>query len=165
MLLRKYLSDKNDRHADNLKSMCRLDDIPDKIKKKVFKLGELALEGALRQQITFKQLPDGCDDLGFMNVSTELYLGRTSCSFLHLTLQEFLAAFYVSRQLTVPEKKLLFMENTLIKKHKDRSHLDVLWRFMAGLTEFSDIGWKLVCKATTNPINKKNNVNFFTGRT
>ena len=97
VLLRKYLVENHDPLADHLQG--RLENIPDALREKVLKLGKLALEGALRQQITFEQLPEGCVDLGFMNVSTGLYLGRRSVvsySFLHLTLQEFLAAFYVS---------------------------------------------------------------------
>ena len=116
------------------------------------KLGKLVLEGALKQQITFEQLPDGCVDLGFMNVTTKLYLGRKSVasySFFHLTLQEFLAAFYAS-QLPVGEQKLLCIENMEVDKANLMSsrHLDVLWRFMAGLIGFSVVGWELICKTT-----------------
>ena len=154
MLLRKYLIENNDPLADHLQG--RLEDIPNELREKVLKLGKLALEGALKQQITFEQLPDGCVDLGFMNVTTELYLGMKSVvsySFLHLTLQEFLAAFYVS-QLSCVEQKLLFIENLLIGEDimffykRADSHLDVLWRFLAGLTGFKGIGWKLVHRAT-----------------
>ena len=161
VLLRKYLLENHDTLADNLQG--RLENIPDALREKVLKLGKLALEGALRQQITFEQLPEGVVDLGFMNVSTELYLGRKSAvsySFLHLTLQEFLAAFYVS-QLSGAEQKLLFIEtlNLLITDmfptNTYSNHLDVLWRFMAGLTGFKDIGWKLVHKATQRNLFQK----------
>ena len=153
VLLRKYLIENKDPLAGHLQG--RLKDIPDTLREKVLKLGKLALEGALQQQITFELLPDGCVDLGFMNVSTELYLGRKSVvsySFLHLTLQEFLAAFYVF-QLSGVEQKLLFIESFLISVSgeiitKESSHLDVLWRFMAGLTGFNNIGWKLVHRGT-----------------
>ena len=156
MLLRKYLVENKDPLADHLQG--RLKDIPDTLREKVLKLGELALEGALKQLITFEQLPDGCVDLGFMNVSTELYLGRKSVvsySFLHLTLQEFLAAFYVF-QLSGVEQKLILIESFLISVSdelitKESSHLDVLWRFMAGLTGFNNIGWKLVRRGTRSP--------------
>ena len=130
VLLRKYLVENKDPLADHLQG--RLQDIPDTLREKVLKLGKLALEGALKQLITFEQLPDGCVDLGFMNVSTELYLGRKSVvsySFLHLTLQEFLATFYVS-QLSGVEQKLIFIESFLISVSdelitKESSHLDI----------------------------------------
>ena len=152
VLLRKYLFENSDQLADQLKG--RLEDIPTELRDKVSKLGKLALEGALQQQITFEQLPDGCSDLGFMNVTTELYLGRKSVvsySFLHLTLQEFLAAFYVS-QLSGVEQKLLFIENAS-NVWSSNSHLDVLWRFMAGLTGFKNIGWKSVGNAMQETFN------------
>ena len=149
VLLNKYLDENHDPLAHHVQG--RLEEVPGTLRGKILKLGKLALEGALRQQITFEQLPDGCVDLGFMNVSTGLYLGHKSVvsySFLHLTLQEFLAAFYVS-QLPGVEQKLLFIENTVANKHTlfRNRHLDVLWRFMAGLTGFKDVGWELVSNA------------------
>ena len=152
VLLRKYLVENHDPLVNHLKGYCKLEDIPNALKQKVLKLGKVALDGALRQQITFDHLPDGCVDLGFMNVSTELYLGIKSVvsySFLHLTLQEFLAAFYVS-QLSNAEQRLLFTEKLVITEDifPTASHLDALWRFMAGLTGFKEVGWELVCRST-----------------
>ena len=153
VLLKKCLVEKRVPLADQISIHSKLEDIPQIIKDQFIKLGKLAFDGALRQELTFEQLPDGCDDLReFMNVSTELYLGRKSTySFLHLTLQEFLAAFYIS-QLPGVEQKLMFIEtNNLLDRKVSlgcSNHLDVLWRFMAGLTGFRDIGWELVGKCT-----------------
>ena len=72
----------NDLLADQLQG--KLEDIPTALRAQVLKLGKLALEGALKQQITFEQLPDGCVDLGFMNITTELYLGKKIRSVLQL---------------------------------------------------------------------------------
>ena len=155
VLLRKYLVEKRDLLADQLSD--KLEDLPETISGQLLKLGELAFEGAMKQKITFEELPYSCDHLGFMNVSTELYLGSKSVvyySFLHLTLQEFLAAYYISK-LPGVEQKLMFIETNLIlegaplTRYLGRSsHLDVLWRFVAGLTEFRDIGWELMFKGT-----------------
>ena len=76
-----------------------------------------------------------------MNVSTGLYLGRNavvSYSFLHLTLQEFLAAFYIS---TLPAEQ----QKSVICSFDDHDlyQLNLVIRFVAGLTGFEDIGWKL----------------------
>ena len=151
VLLTKCLVEKNDPLADQVSKQSKLEDIPQIFKDQFIELGKLAFEGALRQEITFEQLPDGCNDLcEFVNVSTELYLGRKSTySFLHLTLQEFLAAFYIS-QLQGTEQKLIFIENSLITFDMNgrSSHLDVLWRFVAGLTGFKEIGCELIFKAT-----------------
>ena len=127
VLLNKYLSESNGPLADHL--LNDVDHVPTSLKTQLLKLGQLAYEGALKQEISFSRLPDGCDDLGFMNVSTGLYLGRilVSYSFLHLTLQEFLAAFYISH-LPLCEQKVIFTTNFF----KSESHMDVLLRFVAG---------------------------------
>ena len=146
VLMKKFLKEKDESLvADQL---TKLEQLPQTFKIPLLKLGKLALEGTLENKISFEQLPDGCSDLGFMNVTTELYLGSktvVSYSFLHLTLQEFLAAFYVSQQKGV-EQKLVFIENLMLSK-LESSHMDVMWRFMAGLTQFNHVGWNLVYKA------------------
>ena len=114
----------------------------------------------MKKEIVFEKLPNGCDVLGFMNMSTELYMGRKSVvsySFLHLTLQECLGAFYVS-QLQDTQQKLLFIQNVIFsrEKHdgfyprKSSNDLDVMWRFVAGLTGLKNIGCQLLHKATNN---------------
>jgi Ran GTPase-activating protein (RanGAP) involved in mRNA processing and transport len=176
-LLRKYLTERCDPLVEEVHSTFK--DLPETLKDQLIKLGKLAFEGAKREEITFKQLPDGCDGLGFMNISTEFYLGRKSVvsySFLHLTLQEFLAAFYIS-QLPGIEQKLLYIENNqsllypqvrvgavplevFCKYLACRSlgcNMDVMWRFMAGLTGFREIGWELVHKAIHKPISSSQN--------
>ena len=157
VLLRKYLIEKCDPLADNLPD--DIEDLPKDIKQQLIKLGKLAFEGALEKEIVFEKLPDGCDVLGFMNVSTELYMGRKSVvsySFLHLTLQEFLGAFYFS-QLQGAEQKLLFIQNMIFNSEARHAfypriscnHLDVMWRFVAGLTGLKNIGCQLLHKATS----------------
>ena len=168
-LLTKHLTERGDPLVEEVHDTFK--DLPETLKDQLIKLGKLAFEGAQRGEIIFKQLPEGCDDLGFMNISTEFYLGRKSVvsySFLHLTLQEFLAAFYIS-QLPAVEQKLLYIENnkslmypqvlaSVVLHHKFFAckslgcNLDVMWRFMAGLTGFRDIGWELVHEAIHNPL-------------
>ena len=173
-LLRKYLTERGDPLVKEVHDTVTFKDLPENLKDQLIKLGKLAFEGAKRGEITFKQLPEGCGDLGFMNISTEFYLGRKSVvsySFLHLTLQEFLAAFYIS-QLPAIEQKLLYIENNEFLMHpqlnlmvpaplrdihnyftcKFGCNLNVMWRFMAGLTGFRDIGWELVHEAIHKPL-------------
>ena len=158
VLLRKYLIEKCDPLVDKLSD--DIENLPEDLKEQLIKLGKVAFEGALEKEIVFEKLPDGCDVLGFMNMSTELYMGRKSVvsySFLHLTLQEFLGAFYVS-QLHGTEQKLLFIENVIFgsKAHHgfhpgiSSNHLDVMWRFVAGLTGLKSIGYQLLHKATNS---------------
>ena len=155
VLLIKYLKGKNesDPLITDMLNTTDLGDLPKCIKDQILMLGELAFRGALSQEITFERLPSECDDLGLLNVSTGLYLGRKSYSFLHLTLQEFLAAYYFSH-LSPVEQELNFVNNLVIKNIRSKSHiayrnpLDVMWRFVAGLNGFKNIGWKLVYDAS-----------------
>ena len=154
-LLRKHLEERNHPLANQVSCDTALQELPKCIKEQIILLGELAFEGALNQEITFSKLPSGCDDFGFMNVSTGLYLGRKSYSFLHLTLQEFLAAYFFS-QLPPNEQRLKFVHNNQLQiedryaRNWLKSHLDVMWTFVAGLTRFEHIGWKLVTTSMKN---------------
>ena len=146
-LLMKGLEERSDPLADQVSGDTALDDLPQHIKDQILSLGELAFDGALKQEITFTKLPEGCEDLGFVNVSTGLYFRKKSYSFLHLTVQEFLAAYYFS-QLPPNEQKSKFICNSmLLNDGKPISHLNIMWMFVAGLTGFKNIGWKLVHKA------------------
>ena len=155
ILLMKGLEERSDPQADQVSGDTALDNLPQHIKDQILSLGKLAFDGALKQEITFTKLPEGCDDLGFMNVSTGLFFGRKSYySFLHLTVQEFLAAYYFS-QLLPNEQKSKFICNSgfnLLNEEESVSkwaHLDIMWTFVAGLNGFKNIGWNLVHKANS----------------
>ena len=136
-LLSRHLSSLGDPLARTLPD--RLEYIPHQstLYKQIMKLGRLAFEGRVKEEVIFKQLPEGCTDLGLLNTCSELY-GRkenVTYNFLHLTLQEFLGGFYVS-QLPANEQRILFVE------HHKLDHLNVVWRFVAGLTRMQSIGWE-----------------------
>ena len=101
------------------------------------RLGRLAFEGRVREEVIFKELPEGCSALGLLNTCSELYGWRENVTynFLHLTLQEYLGAFYIS-QLPASEQRKLFV------KHCKLGRLNVVWRFVAGLTRMQAIGWE-----------------------
>ena len=148
-LLRRYLKEKEYSLASTLPD--NLGDLPhdSDIYQQLMKVGELAFNGTLREQVIFKQLPEGCSDLGLLVKHTALYTGEesTTYNFFHLTLQEYMSAFYVS-QLPADEQRKLFSE------HNSRYNMDVVWRFVAGLTKMQSIGWeevkKVKSKSTTD---------------
>ena len=115
-----------------------LEDLPhdSDIYQQLVKLGELAFNGKLREQVIFKKLPEGCSDLGLLVKHTALYTEEesTTYNFFHLTLQEYMSAFYIS-QLPADEQRTLFSE------HHSPS-MDVVWRFVAGLMKMQNIGWE-----------------------
>ena len=83
-------------------------------------------------QLIFRDLPFDFDDLGFMDSVTELHVTEgtvSSYNFLHLTFQEFLAAFQIS---TMSEEKQI----EYFRKHKD-GRLKMVLRFLAGLKKLS----------------------------
>ena len=91
----------------------------------------------LLEQVTrlkFTDLPEKFNGLGFMDSVFEFFVTQksiTSHNFLHLTLQEFLAAVHISTMDTNQR-----LEH--FKRHTD-GRLRVVLRFLAGLTDLNDI--------------------------
>ena len=112
----------------------KLEDLPHDLYQQLVKVGELAFNGKLKDEVIFKQLPEGFSDLGLLVKHTALYTRKesTTYNFFHLTLQEYMSAFYIS-QLQADEQKTLFSEHS--------TSMDVVWRFVAGLTKMQNIGW------------------------
>ena len=100
-------------------------------------LCRMAYDGILnRQQLVFSaaHLPTGFAPLGLMQEVPQLYTeGRTSSyHFIHLTLQEYLAAVHIS-QLPAHEQTRLFQE------HVNSGHFKMTMRFLAGRTKLANI--------------------------
>ena len=135
-LLSRYLSAKGDPLASKLPD--NLEDLPhdSDLYQQLVKVGELAFNGKLNDEVIFKQLPEGCSDLGLLVKHTALYTRKesTTYNFFHLTLQEYMSAFYIS-QLPADEQRMLFSEH-------NSTSMDVVWRFVAGLTKMQNIGWE-----------------------
>ncbi len=101
---------------------------------------KIAFRGICIQQLSWNSLPQSFDHLGFMTKASCLHVQEgpeISFSFLHLTVQEFLAAFHISC-LSPIEQKHLF------EKYCGDPHFQVVWRFVGGLTKYSSIGCKLL---------------------
>ena len=77
-------------------------DLPQDVYQQLCELGRIAYEGILHdRQVIFSDLPDDFETLGLMQCAPELYVGEgtaVSYNFLHLTVQEYLAAFHFSQQ-------------------------------------------------------------------
>ena len=134
-LLSRHLNAVEDPMADNLPD--QLKDIPEPLHIQLVCLGKLAFEGRVDNQVIFKQLPGGCSELGLLNSYTELYgRKRKTYNFLHVTLQEYFGAFYIS-QLPGDRQQKLFAE------YGGLDHLSMVWRFLSGLTQMKAIGWEV----------------------
>ena len=102
-------------------------------------LGKFALEGKRKETVIYDDvnLPSECLDLGLLVEHRALY-GRSESAtynFFHLTMQEYMSAFYIA-QLPADEQKSLFL--------KRGNSMNVVWRFVAGLTKMKEIGWDTV---------------------
>ena len=123
-------------HKQQLK-VTTFSDLPTDVYKQFQCLCRMAYEGILnRQQLVFSviHLPTGFAPLGLMQEVPQLYTeGRASSyHFIHLTLQEYLAAVHIS-QLPAHEQTRLFQE------HVNSGHFKLTTRFVAGLTKLANI--------------------------
>ena len=123
-------------HKQQLK-VTTFSDLPTDVYKQFQDLCRMAYEGILnRQQLVFSaaHLPTGFAPLGLMQEVPQLYTeGRASSyHFIHLTLQEYLAAVHIS-QLPAHEQIRLFQE------HVNSGHFKMTMRFLAGRTKLANI--------------------------
>jgi hypothetical protein len=131
-ILLRYLRSKD----TSAKVLASFDELPSNEHSIFCDLCELAYNSIAGDQVKliFTDLPADFDSLGFMDSVFEFYVTRkevASHNFLHLTLQEFLAAVHISG-----------MEpNTRVLEHFNRyseGKLRVVLRFLAGLTHLKD---------------------------
>ena len=100
-------------------------DLPDALYKQFLELSKLAYEGFQREDVIFYGYID--EHFGFLDAVPDLYGGcDVSFNFLHLTLQEFLAAYHISH---MSDSEVELFRN----RGKDK-RWNVVWRFVAGLT-------------------------------
>ncbi len=112
----------------NKSKVKRLEDIPTK---HFADLAKLAFEYFEKEQLIFDTVPSDLDHFGFLNEMSSLYGGEEkSFNFLHLTIQEFLAAYHIAH---LPDQGVEFF-NSYSKRW------DIVWRFVAGMTKFSFLG-------------------------
>ncbi len=137
VLIIRYLHDKPESDWSG-----ELSELPSSLQVHFDKLCQIAYNGITqeKQQLVFfkEDIADASTTLGFMNSVHPLYKSvmkrnsSPSYNFLHLTLQEFLAAFYVWKNKTPHEQFLLFET-----KASDGSYKMILL-FLAGLTKLND---------------------------
>ena len=118
------------------------DDLPEDVYRSLLVISELAYkgictEGSMSVQLIFSELPSNIQTLGLMQSVPQLYIIEgpvMSHNFLHLTVQEFLAALHIS-----------FMSPTDQREHfqrHDDGRFRVVLRFLAGLTRLDYISLK-----------------------
>ena len=119
-----------------------LEDLPPDVHQQLLALSKLAWEGIMKQQLTFSSADIGGVTLGLMESVKELYLGQDaelSYHFIHLTLQEFLAAYHITQ---LP----LHTQQQLIREHVKVGHLSVVMKFYFGLSKFNTFTSEMIQK-------------------
>ena len=104
-------------------------------------LSKFAYKNVCDQQLIFADMPEELHGLGFTDSVPELFLPE-SCSynFLHLSIQEFLAAYHVSLLSPQEPEQLLMIS-------REEHHFMNVARFVAGLTKFEGIKTEVVKQA------------------
>ena len=123
-------------HKQQLK-VTTFSDLPTDVYKQFQTLCKMAYEGILnRQQLVFSKthLPTGFAPFGLMQEVPQLYTeGRASSyHFIHLTLQEYLAAIHIS---LLPSRD----QTRQVQQHLHSGHFKTTIRFLAGITKLANL--------------------------
>ena len=114
-------------------------DLPAEMYTQLLSISKLAYDGICTMQeetvrLIFSDLPAGFETLGFMQSVAQVYVQhgqKMSHNFLHLTVQEFLAARHISTMSPAEQVKHF-------QWHKE-GRLRVVLRFLAGITELKNV--------------------------
>ena len=132
-------------------SIDSLDQLPEVAKKPFSALCQLAYDGVMEDNIVFTSLPADVNTLSLLQ-GVESFIGRekaVSHNFIHLSIQELLAAWYIATQL--PASKQVSKFNELF----DKSRFSAVFRFYAAITKLRTPGIKDV---VVNVVKKYNSV-------
>ena len=164
----RYISDHPVYSKCKTAAIRQLSDLPSEVQEQVWKLSQLAAEGLEKGQFIFDSIP--CDDMGLMqSAEEELVIGRAvSYCFLHLTLQEYLAALHWSRMgsedmVRLVSETSLFPLDTLVRDGITKAagyHWPALY-FLSGLTKLISVPVELLktcLAAAENELNKEDQI-------
>ena len=159
----RYISDHPVYCKCKMAAIRQLSDLPSEVQEQVWKLSQLAAEGLENRQFIFDSIP--CDHMGLMqSAEEELVVGRSvSYCFLHLTLQEYLAALHWSRMgsediVRLVSETSLFPLDTLVRDGITKAagyHWPALY-FLSGLTKLTSVPVELLKTCLAAADNKLN---------
>ena len=140
-LLLRYLKDKEE-YKDTCTNINSFKDLPQPVYDQFCEICKIAFIGIIcaETELIFQDLPSDFDPLELMQSCPELYVDRgasVSYNFLHLTVQEYLAAYHISQQSR--DQQVPFM-----REHVESEKLQVVVRFLAGLSELGRGLWDVV---------------------
>ena len=124
----------------------KFESLPRDLYQDFLSLSELALQGLKDENTIFHNVDPTSVHFGFLDAVSALYGGKVSYNFLHLTVQEFFAAYFISK---LPDCGL-----ELLQQHGSEERWNVVFRFVAGLTKFKgyvDIDELFITKSLEDP--------------
>ena len=108
----------------------KFEDLPPDSYQQFLDLSKIAFVGFKKEEIILRTAPSNMVHFGFLDSVPALYGGGgVSYNFLHLTVQEFFAAYHISR--------LGSSGLEVFQQYGKAQRWNVVWRFVAGLTKFS----------------------------
>ena len=106
-------------------------DLPPNLYQQFLHLSEMAFTGVMNEEVILYAIPPNLTHFDFLDATPSLYGGGgVSYNFLHLTVQEFFAAYYISH--------LGSSGLEVLQKHGKNPQWNTVWRFVAGLTKFKE---------------------------
>ena len=140
-LLLRYLKEKEE-YKDICENLNSFKDLPPRVYDQFCEICKIGYTGVVsaETEVIFQDLPSDFDTLGLMQSCPELYVDRgssVSYNFLHLTIQEYLAAYHISQQSS--NEQVAFMREQI-----ESTKLEVVVRFLAGLSKLGTDLWSVV---------------------
>ena len=107
----------------------KFEDLPSDLYQQFLHMSQVAFEAIENEEVIFHTVPSRLIHFGFLDAVSAFYGGgRVSYNFLHLTLQEFFAAYHISHLGSSGLK--------VFKQYGKKKRWNVVWRFVAGLAKF-----------------------------
>ena len=153
-ILTRHLA-KHPKYKDDEIDVEEFADLPDDIKPVFMRLTELAYESVTRQQLIIKDKDKTIQHFGYMHAIIEQVPNKRklqhSYTFLHLSVQEYLGAVYMSLMDTSTQERLV---ESMCRKH----HVTVknMVMFLAAITKFKGRNWEIIQRITQNDCEKEN---------
>ena len=138
-LLQRHLDSINP--PNTLSTIKKFSDLPSTYYAHFKTLSQIAFEQYVQHRVVFDSdnVSEELVHFGFLDSVPALYGGgEVSYNFLHLTLQEFLAAYHITQ---------LSNGIDVFEHHSEDERWEVVWRFVSGLTGFEYFKDKIKCSA------------------
>ena len=153
-ILTRHLA-KHPKYKDDEIDVEEFADLPDDIKPVFVHLTELAYESVTRQQLIIKDKDKTIQHFGFMHAIVEQVPNKRklqhSYMFLHLSVQEYLGAVYMSLMDTSTQERLV---ESMCRKHLVTVMNMVM--FLAAITTFNGRNWEIIKQITQSGCKEEN---------